>query len=141
MVINLIGTTAGALAFLSSALNWQQVHVGGVWGVHLFASAHTVVDADTLATFTAIEASFSGYAVQSPSWSVPALVAGVPTTTSSTVTFSYSGVTTTTIYGVFVTDALITVMVGAANFASSVILSPGNPSYVLQISVTSISQY
>jgi len=138
MAINFINTTAGALALLNDAVNWQ-ASLGGDWTLRLFSNNVTINDASTIGSV--VEAVFTGYSPIVPSWATPTLVGGVPTRVGSTVTWTYSGGSTYTVYGIFMTDAANTVMLGAANFPAPVVLSVAQPSYSAQVNFTSISQY
>jgi len=138
MALNLIATTAGALAFLQNAVSWQ-ASLGGDWTCLLFSNNYTVVDATVLSNLT--EAAFSGYSRIVPSWSAPAIVGGVPTRVGSTITWNYTGVSTYTVYGMYITDAAVTQLLGAVNFPAPVVLTVAQPSYSAQPNVTMISQY
>lgn len=139
MAVNLIATTQGALNFLKAAYDWQETTLAGHWHVHLFANAHTVTDASVIGDFT--ESSFVGYAAAAPTWSTPANVAGVPTSTSATVTFTQTSAWPSTSYGVYVTDSTNALLLGAANFVSPVVLTASQPSYALTVSITFKPEY
>jgi len=134
VAVNLIATTVGALNFLTAAYDWQQTHVTGVWHVHLFTNSHTVTDASTLASFT--EAAWPGYSAATPTWTTPATVSGVPTSTSSTITFTQTSAWPSTNYGMYVTDSTNLKLLGAANFSTPVVLTNSQPSYALTVSIT-----
>lgn len=138
MAINIINTIAGALGLLQDAVDWQAA-LGGDWTLRLFANNVTISDTTTIGSVT--EASFAGYSAIVPTWSSPTLVGAVPTRVASTVTWTYSGGSTTTVYGLFMTDAANTVLLGAANFTAPVVLTVAQPSYSAQLNFTSQSQY
>jgi hypothetical protein len=138
MSVNLIATTAGALALLQNAVSWQ-ASLGGDWTLRLFGNNYTVVDATVLGNLT--EAVFSGYSAITPTWAAPAVIGGVPTRVASTVTWNYTGGSTYTVYGIYLTDAANTQLLDAANFPAPVVLTVAQPSYSAQVNYTNISQY
>lgn len=107
--------------------------------LRLFSNNHTVTDATILSDLT--ECSFTGYAAQSPSWTTPANVANVAQTQSGTRTFTYSGGSTTTVYGYYLTDSGGTVLLGAETFTSPVTLSTIIPSLLLAITYTQKTEF
>jgi len=92
--------------------------------VRLFDNNYTVVPATTLADLNEATA-MTGYVAAAPTWSTPAVVSGVPTTTPvpSGVVFTYSGVSTYTVYGAYLTDSANTKLWGASNFAAPFVFS------------------
>ena len=74
--------------------------------LRLFVSNHAPVSGDVLATYTAIEAAFGGYASQTVNdWGAAAAVGGVATVTAGVYTFTATGAgLPTTVYGYFYTD-------------------------------------
>lgn len=110
------------------------------WSLRLFASSHTPAVTDTLTTYTAIEASFTGYAaktltrsVSGTTWATPAATGSTidPTNHNSYSTYgsaaqSWSATSAQTIYGYFWSGVTSGVGLIAEQFASSVALV--NPS-------------
>lgn len=139
MAINLITTTAGAQAFLESAVNWQATFAPQDWTVFLFQNNHTVTDASTLADFT--PSTTLGVTGIIPTWAAVALVGGIPARVGSTITFTQTSGFPKTYYGIIVLDGDYTHMVGAANFPAPVVLTAAQPAYSAQVTVTAISQY
>jgi hypothetical protein len=138
VAINFINTTAGALALLEDAVDWQ-ASLGGDWTLHLFSNNYTIVDGTVLGDV--VEAAFSGYSAITPTWAAPALVSGVPTRIASSVTWTYTGGSTYTVYGMYMTDAANTVLLGGFNFPAPVVLTVAQPSYSGQLNFQSSSQY
>lgn len=139
MAIDLITTTAGALAFLESAVNWQGTFAPQDWMICLFSNNVTVDDTKDVGDFDITSA--HGIAPILPTWAAVALVAGVPSRVASTVTFTSTGGWPLTYYGVVVQDGNLTHMVGAANFTAPVVLTSAQPSYSAQVTVTSQSEF
>lgn len=139
MAIDLIATTAGALSLLTDAYNWQQTYLTGVWLVCLFSNNHTVTDATVLSDLTL--ATFPGFSPAVPTWSTPALASGIPTSTSSTCTFTQTSAWPSTSYGIFVIDNAGTELKGAANFPTALVLTNTSPSYSTIVSMTMKSEF
>ncbi len=115
------------------------------WSFRLFSTSHTPAVTDTLATYTAIEATFTGYAaktltrsVSGATWSTPAIVTpgtidatnGNSKATYGSAPQSWSATSAQTVYGYFVSGVTSLVGLFAEQFASSIALV--NPS-TLQI--------
>lgn len=132
--MNLIQTSEGALNVLTAALGSSPTLV-----LRLFSNNVTISDSTVFSDLT--ECSFAGYAAVSPAWPAPSLTAGVAGTLSPSATFTYSGGTSTTIYGAYITDSGNTKLYGACNFSPAVVLTPSQPSYVFQANYTQTSQY
>jgi hypothetical protein len=83
--------------------------------LHLFKSNHTPADGDVLATYTAIESTFPGYAAQTVTgWGAPVVSAHVATVTAAQLTFTRNATgATENVYGYYVTDAANTVLLWA----------------------------
>lgn len=139
MAINLITTTAGALAFLQSAINWQATFSPQDWNINLFLNNVIVDDTKNVGDFNIIGPSGIGPII--PTWAAAAIVGGVPSRVGSTVTFTQTGGFPTTYYGIVVLDGNGTHMVGAANFPSPVVLTAASPSYSASVTVTAISEF
>lgn len=94
----------------------------------LYVTAHTPAEGDVLATYTAIEAAWTGYAAQTMSaWTSPASISGnkaqiISQLMSFTVT---SGGTGVTVDGYFVTKS--GVLIYAESFAVPVAVTDGTP--------------
>ena len=68
----------------------------------LFKVSHEPIDADVLATYTAIVANFSGYSTDTASFAATTIVADVATTVSEVLNFTHDGGgTANTIYGFY----------------------------------------
>jgi hypothetical protein len=110
------------------------------WSLRLFSTSHTPADTDTLSTYTAIEASFTGYAAKTltrsltgSTWSTPTISGTTIDTSSSNAKSSYgssaqswSATSAQTIYGYFWSGVTSGVGICAEAFASSISLT--NPS-------------
>jgi len=116
--MNIVATDQGALNILTDALG-----LSPSMAIRLFDNNATVDHNAVLGDFN--EASFSGYFALTPTWTTPTLVGGVPQTTisPSPQAFTYTGVSTTTVYGVYLTDSAGTKLYGATKFASPITLS------------------
>ena len=125
--MNIVQTNQGAVDILTDALGGSPDLV-----VRLFDNAATV-NANTVLV-DLVEASFAGYAPVSPTWSAPAIVAGVPTTVPSPThaDFNYSGGGTATVYGMYLTDSGNTKLRGVTLFASPFVFTvPIETSFVI----------
>lgn len=111
------------------------------WSLRLYASAHTPAVTDVLSTYTAIEASFTGYSAKTLTRSVSGATWATPTASGTTIdavnnnaksTYnagtpqSWSATSAQTIYGYFWSGATSAVLIAAEAFASSIALV--NPS-------------
>jgi hypothetical protein len=109
------------------------------WSLRLFATSHTPAVTDTLSTYTAIEASFTGYAAKTltrsmtgSTWSTPSIsgttinAAGDSLSTYGSAAQSWSATSSQTIYGYFWSGATSGVGITAEAFGSSIALV--NPS-------------
>ncbi len=110
------------------------------WSLRLFSTSHTPAVTDTLATYTAIEASFTGYSpitltrsLTSSTWSTPTATGTTidPTNNNSISTYgasaqSFNATSAQTIYGYFWSGVTSGVGLVAEQFASSISLT--NPS-------------
>lgn len=139
MSVNLITTTAGALAFLESAVNWQATFAPQDWTVFLFENNYIVTDASDVGNFN-VSTTF-GITGIIPTWAAVALVGGVPSRVGSTITWTQTGGFPKNYYGLVVLDGNFTHMVGAANFPTPLVLTVGQPSYSASVSVTSSSDF
>lgn len=96
--------------------------------VGLFTTAHTPAFGDTASTYTAIEASWTGYARQTAGgWSSPAIVGShVAETEADLMTFTVtSGGTGANVYGYFCVSG--SDIVQAEEFASPIPVTDGVP--------------
>jgi len=116
--MNIVQTAAGALAVLLTALGSTPSLV-----CRLFSNNISVGLATTLGGLT--QASFTGYAAVSPTWTTPTLSGTTALTapTPTNVDFTYSGASTTTVYGFYLTDAGNTALFGATTFAAPFVFS------------------
>lgn len=116
--MNIVATNQGALNAMLAALTSSPT-----LKVRLFQNNVTVGASTVLSDLT--ECTFTGYAAAAPTWTTPALSGGVPTTTPSPagVGFTYSGGSTTVVYGMYLTDSAGTKLYGATTFSSPVTLS------------------
>ena len=109
------------------------------WELRLFASSHTPAVTDTLSTYTAIEASFTGYATKTLTRSIAGGTWGSVGLTGTTIdavnnnakstygtTQSWSATSAQTVYGHFLKGLTSLVGILAEQWASSVALV--NPS-------------
>lgn len=116
--MNIVQSKNGALNILLAALGSSPS-----LKVRLFSN-NVVIDNDSdLSSVT--ECSFTGYAAAAPTWTTPALVGGIPTTTPSPagVSFTYSGGSSTTVYGFYLTDSAGSKWYGGTTFPTPVTLS------------------
>jgi hypothetical protein len=118
-------------------------HLNGA-KVHLYGSAHTPARGDSLATYTAIESAWAGYAAQSPAWTASALTAGDQPgfTQSGTLTFgpNTSG-GSVNVYGYYVTDSADTQFLGGETFAGAPIAVPNGVSLAFVVQFQDISEF
>lgn len=116
--MNIVQTNAGALQILLDALGSSPTMM-----VRLFSNNHTFGAATVLGDLT--ECTFTGYAAAAPTWTTPALSGSTAQTLPSPagVPFTYSGGSTTTVYGFYLTDSGGTVLYGGTTFSSPVTLS------------------
>lgn len=93
----------------------------------LFQDNYTPADGDTLATYTAIEADFDGYTVQTlTTWITPILVAGKAFISTLPIIWTPTGsVTPNDIYGFFVYDFVDNKLLWAGRFAAAPIAVTG----------------
>ena len=132
--MDVIQTDAGALQILEDALSSTPT-----LKVHLFDNNLAAFnDATVLGDLN--EASFSGYAAVTPTWSAPAIV-GVPTTSGSSASFVYSGGSSTTVYGFYLTDSSGAKFYGGNKFPSPVVLDTVNTTVSVQIDYTQKSEH
>jgi hypothetical protein len=109
------------------------------WSLRLFSTSHTPAVTDTLATYTAIEASFTGYSAKTLTRSIAAGTWGNVGLTGTTIdpannnaksTYgtqqTWSATSAQTIYGYFLSGVTSGVGILAEQFASSISLT--NPS-------------
>jgi hypothetical protein len=109
------------------------------WSLRLFATSHTPAVTDTLSTYTAIEASFTGYAAKTltrsmsgSTWSTPAISgttinsAGDATSTYGSSAQAWNASSAQTVYGYFWSGLTSGVGIVAEAFASGISLT--NPS-------------
>jgi hypothetical protein len=109
------------------------------WSLRLFASSHAPAVTDTLSTFTAIEASFTGYSAKTLTRSISGATWGTVGLTGTTIdgsnnnaksaygtTQSWSATSAQTIYGYFISGLSSLVGILAEQFGSSISLT--NPS-------------
>ena len=116
--MNIVATDAGALAILLAALGSSPS-----MKVRLFSNNHAMDHATVLGDLT--ECAFTGYSAAAPTWTTPAISGGVPQTLPSPagVPFTYSGASTTVVYGFYLTDSGGTVLYGGSTFPAPVTLS------------------
>jgi hypothetical protein len=96
------------------------------YNLRLFSSPHVPAAGDTAATYTPIEANFTGYVVgtgkllTAANWGAPTIVGGIAssTYTGPAQTWTNTGAAQT-IYGYFVTDNVTTALLWAEQFASA----------------------
>ena len=89
------------LSALASTPTWAGLTM------RLFTNAHTPANTDTISDYA--EASFAGYGpVTLSGWGPAVLAAHQATMTAATATFTYTGESTTTVQGYYVTDAAAT---------------------------------
>lgn len=139
MAIPIITTTAGALAFLESAVNWQGTFFPQDWQASLWTNNYMADDSSDVPNFTFFTYPGVGFII--PTWAPVALVAGVPSRVGSTITWTQTSGFPGTFYGVCVVDGNGTHMVGAGNFTAPVVLTNAQPSYSAQITITGISEF
>ena len=109
------------------------------WSLRLFSTSHTVAVTDTLSTYTAIEASFTGYSAKTLTRSIAGGTWGSVALTGTTLdgtnnnaisTYqtqqSWSATSAQTVYGHFLSGVTSTVGILAEQWTSSVALI--NPS-------------
>jgi hypothetical protein len=109
------------------------------WSLRLFATSHTPAVTDTLSTYTAIEASFTGYSAKAltrsmsgSTWSTPSIsgttinAAGDSLSTYGSSAQTWSASSSQTVYGYFWSGVTSGVGIVAEAFASSIGLT--NPS-------------
>lgn len=104
------------------------------WSLRLFSTSHTPAVTDTLATYTAIEASFTGYSAKTlarASWAAAGLTGTTIDATNSNAKSTYaqqswSATSAQTVYGYFWSGVTSGVGICAEQFASSISLV--NPS-------------
>jgi hypothetical protein len=109
------------------------------WSLRLFSTSHAPAVTDTLSTYTAIEASFTGYSAKTltrtlsgSTWSTPAIsgttvnAAGDALSTYGSAAQSWSATSAQTIYGYFWSGLTSAVGITAEAFGSSIALT--NPS-------------
>lgn len=112
-----IGNELDLITGKTSTQRWKDAKV------HVFTNNHTPDRGDALATYSANEASFAGYAAQTlvgatwPSASVASHAASAQYGATLTWTRSTTG-SSQTCYGIYVTDNGGTVLLGAALFDS-----------------------
>jgi len=125
--MNLVQTEAGALQILLDALG-----ASPDLACRLYSNNYAVIGTTDRADVT--EATFTGYVAATPTWSTPALVAGVPTTVPSptNVDFTYTGGSTATVYGAFLTNSADTKWYGATTFTAP---------WVFTTTITTLSLY
>lgn len=120
--MNIVQTAEGAYAMMLLAL-------GASPSLKLRLFSNNVVVGPTTVLSDLTQASFAGYSAASPAWGAPALVGTtaqiVPSPTN--VDFSYSGGSTTTVYGAYLTDAANTALFGATTFTTPFVFSPVVP--------------
>ena len=111
----------------------------------LYKSAHTPAASDTFATYTAIEADFSGYARQNTSgWGAAAIVAGRAVSTGTQLNFTHSGGgVNNTVYGAFLfyTVAGTDYLYGAGEDPSPFVMNAAGLTYAVVPQVTDKSEY
>lgn len=79
--------------------------------MHLYASAITPSQTDTLGLYSAAEASFTGYTAQDiTGWTTPAVSGSAVYSTASPLTFIQTADEVTSLYGYYVTDSSDTVL-------------------------------
>lgn len=103
--------------------------------LRLFSSAHTPSSADSLAIYTAIEATFDTYAIKTmnPSWAAPVkIVDGQYQTVGPTESYSSPVTTPNTLYGLFVDDNAGNLLF-ALEFDTAIIYGVGAPALSIQI--------
>lgn len=133
--MNIIQTSAGALQVLGDALSSSPSLMIRLFDNNLAA----FTDATVLTDLN--EASFSGYAAVNPGWSTPALSSGIAQTVSGTAAFTYSGGSSTTVYGFYLTDSSGTKFYGGNKFSSPVTLDTLTTTLNFQATYQQTSQY
>ena len=109
------------------------------WSLRLFSTSHTPAVTDTLSTYTAIEASFTGYSAKTLTRTMSGSTWSTPTATGTTINAagdalstygssaqSWSATSAQTIYGYFWSGLTSATGILAEAFASSISLT--NPS-------------
>jgi hypothetical protein len=123
----------------------QKTVMSGTLKLGLFVSNLTLALSDVMATFTAVEATVSGYSpisLTTSSWS-GSTSGGVSLYTYPTVTWTFTANTAVqTVYGVFFysDNGMVKKLVGAKKLASSYLVPPGGGSLNFDLSWSNISQ-
>jgi hypothetical protein len=111
--------------------------------VGLYASAHTPAHTDTLPTYTAIEAAFSGYARQLlGGWTTTGLdgtfhAFSIP----GAVTFTNASVSAQNVYGIFIVDNTGVFLLEAGVFDSPPIVIPAGGTLTINLYETVTSEF
>jgi hypothetical protein len=87
------------------------------------------------------EASFTGYAAASPTWSAPALSSGVAQTLGGTAPFTYTGVSSTVVYGYYLTDSAGTKFYGGNLFPAPQTLDTVTTTLSMQVTLNEKSEF
>jgi len=135
MPTNVIQTNQGATQILLDALGVTPSLI-----LRLFDnSLASFTDSTQLSDLT--ECTFTGYTPATPSWTTPTEVGGVAYTDGSTVTFTYTGGSSTIIYGFYLTDTTGVYFYGGNLFASPITLDTFTTSLQMTVRYTQESKY
>lgn len=107
------------------------------WKIRLYKNNVTPDDTSDVSDF--MEATFTGYAALTPTWTPGTDSFGNALITSDTLNYSFTaGSGSQLIYGYYITDPSQPgePLVGAEIFGTSVTFTPGNPNLALVVTVT-----
>lgn len=128
-------TSAGALEILQNGVGSAPSMLVRLFSNNLTAFTKATVLSDLT------QASFDGYISASPTWTAPALSSGVAQTVSGTAGFTYTGVSSTVVYGYYLTDSTGTKFYGGNKFAAAQTLDTVTTMLNMQVTLTEKSEF
>jgi hypothetical protein len=110
------------------------------WHAHLYVNNQPYLPTRVIGDYT--EASFTGYALQNIIWTFAAInLAGKAESSGGTISFTFTGSTGTfTIFGIYLTDALDSVLLAVIPFLAPIVVSPSNRTVAYALRLTDTSE-
>jgi hypothetical protein len=123
---------------LIAALNYYNANRVAPWQMCLYHTSHVLIAADVLATYDALETTYPGYARQALLAAAGAVNDGFGNAFAAfgVYTFTTTGVSAETVYGMYIRDVALGVLIGAVQFTSPVDMTGSGNQCIVTLSDT-----